>query len=160
MTIPDPENFSDPLENFEPRKYADSLEEALCENEVGNIRHEPFTTIPPDTTVESAVNTLAGLHIACLLVAEDDKLVGVFSERDVLNNVALEYDQVKDRPVSEVMTDNPIYVYETDTAVAALSVMALSGYRHVPVVDLNGKLTGIVSPQRVNEFLQGHASQE
>jgi CBS domain-containing protein len=86
-------------------------------------------------------------------------LVGVFSERDVLSKVVLEYDKVKDLPVSEVMTTEPIYVNETDSAVVALSVMALCGYRHVPVVDLNDNVVGIVSPQRVTEFLQKHFNQ-
>lgn len=160
MTFPDPEKFSDPLENYEPRKYSDALEEALVEQEVSAIRHEPFVTIDPNTSVQEALNQLAGLHIACLMVTEDDRLVGVFSERDVLAKVALEYEEVKDRSVRDVMTTNPIFVNETDSAVAALSVMAICGYRHVPVVDLDGKVTGIVSPQRINEFIMKHSGKE
>ena len=148
--------FQDPLENYEPREYDDPLEEALVEEELSLIRHEPFSTIPSDTPVHEAVKQLAGMHIACLLVADKGKLVGVLSERDVLRKVALEYDEVKDKPVREVMTTDPIYVFETDSAVAALSVMAMCGYRHVPVLDLNDNLVGIVSPQRVVEFLRSH----
>ena len=43
--IPDADDFQDPLENYEPRKYDDPLEEALNEQEIGTIRHEPFSTI-------------------------------------------------------------------------------------------------------------------
>ncbi|MGI9519105.1 MAG: CBS domain-containing protein [Pirellulaceae bacterium] len=150
----DPDDVDDPLENYEPGEYDDPLEQALVEEELGAIRHEPFATIPPETTVREALDKLAGMHIACLLVAENDRLLGVFSERDVLSKVALEFDQLKDQPVSDVMTSDTIYVYETDSAVAALTVMSLCGYRHVPVLDLNDNLVGIVSPQRVTEFLQ------
>ena len=155
-TNSDPAEFQDPLEDYEPREYSDPLEEALVEEEVGVIRHEPFTVISPDMPVHEAVEKLAGLHIACLLIAEKNKLVGVLSDRDVLKKVALEYDQVKDLPVRDVMTTDPIFVYETDSAVKVLSVMALCGYRHVPVVDLNDNLTGIISPQRVTEFVRSH----
>ena len=159
-TTPDPDDFQDPLENYDPREFDDPLEQALVEQETGTIRHEPYTTIAPDTPVHEAIEKLAGLHIACLLVAENDRLLGVFSERDVLSRVAFEYDDIKDQPVRDFMTADTIYVYETDSAVAALSVMALCGYRHVPVLDLNDNLVGIVSPQRVTEFLQRHFDQE
>ena len=94
---------------------------------MGSIRNQPLTTISPDTTVSEAIGVLARIHIACLLVEQGHKLVGVFSDRDVLNKVALEYEAVKDHPVSDVMTKNPVYVYETDPAAAALSVMAVGG---------------------------------
>lgn len=158
--FPDPDEFQDPLENYEPRKYEDPLEEALVEKEIGTIRHEPFVTISSEMPVHEAVEKLAGMHVACLLVAEQDRLVGVFSERDVMEKVAFEYEDIKDQPVKTVMTDDPIYVNETDSAISSLSVMALCGYRHVPVVDLNDNLTGIVSPQRLMEFLQDHFKQE
>ncbi len=124
-TVSDRDDFQDPLENYEPRKYDDPLEQALVEEEVDAIRHAPFVTIPPSTPVHEAVEKLGGLHVACLLVAEQDRLVGVFTDRDVLTKVAFEYDKVKDQPISEVMTTDPIYVNETDSAVTALSVMAL-----------------------------------
>ncbi len=154
------DEFQDPLENYEPRQFDDPLEQALVEEEIGTIRHEPFTTISPDMPVHEAVKELAALHHACLLVAENDRLLGVFSERDVLTRLAFEYEEIKDRPVSEVMTSDTIYVYETDSAVASLAVMALCGYRHVPVLDLNDNLVGIISPQRVTEFLQHHFEQD
>ena len=59
-----PDEFDDPLENYEPKQYDDPLEQALVEEEVGNIRHEPYTTIPPDTPIHQAVDKLAGLHIS------------------------------------------------------------------------------------------------
>lgn len=149
-----PGEFQDPLENYDPKKYKDPVQQALVDQPVATIQHEPFTTVSPQTTIADAVGKLAGLHIACLLVEEDGKLVGVFSDRDVLDKVALEYEQVKDHPVSEVMTSDPVYVYNTDPAAAALSVMAVSGYRHVPVLELDDKLDGIASPQRVTNFLQ------
>jgi len=150
------EEFQDPLENYEPPVYSDKVEEALAEETVAAIQSQPFTTISPDAPIHSAVQVLAGLEIACLLVAEGEQLVGVFSERDVLDRVADRWEDLKDRPVREVMSGDPVFAYDTDSAAAALCVMAASGLRHVPVLDANEKIVGIVSPQRITAFLQQH----
>jgi len=148
--------FQDPLENYDPPEFDDPLEAALAEEPVTNIQMQPFSTISPDITVREALTLLTGEGIACLMVEEDEKLIGVFSDRDVQDKVALEYEALLDKPVREVMTDDPVYVWETDKAAAALGVMAVSGYRHVPIVSLELKPIGIVSPQRVTQFLQQH----
>ena len=134
----------------------DALEQALTEEPVAAMQSQPFVAIPPEMPISEAIGKLAGMHVACLLVEDEGKLVGVFSDRDVLDRIALEYDQMKDQPVSTVMTTAPVYVYDTDSSAAALAVMAVSGFRHVPVVNLDEQLVGIVSPQRVTAFLQEH----
>ena len=155
--LPDPEKFQDPLENYEPREYNDDLERALAEEPVTAIHAKPFIAVKEDTPVHAALQMLAGRDIASALVVDpEDRLVGVFTDRDVLDKVALEYDTVKDKPVSEVMTKNPIRAREDESSAAALCVMAAAGYRHVPVVTIDEKVIGIVSPQRVAEFLQKH----
>jgi CBS domain-containing protein len=148
------EEFDDPLKDYGPKPYRDSLEQALAEESVVAIQTTPVATIESDAPTHVAVKTLAGLQVACLLVEHETRLVGVFSDRDVLERVALEYDLVKDRPVSELMTSEPVVVYDTDSAGAALSVMAVCGFRHVPVTNLDGKVIGVISPQRVTEFLR------
>ena len=150
------EDYRDPLENYDPKTYDDPLERALAEEPVASIESRPFVSVPPHTPVADAIRKLVELKVACVLVEEDGKLVGVFSERDALNKVALEYEQVKNRPIRDFMTANPIYVYNTDKSAAALSVMAVTGYRHVPVVDLDQKLVGVVGPQRVASFVRSH----
>jgi CBS domain-containing protein len=158
QTFPDPEEFQDPLENYDAKVYDDPIEEALAEETVAEILHEPFATISLDASVREAVEKLAGLHVACLLVEKDGELVGVFSHRDVLERVSLEFEDAQDRPICDFMTTNPAYVYETDASAAALAVTAVCGFRHVPVLNLEHQLVGIVSPQRVTSFLQRYAT--
>ena len=55
------EEFQDPLENYEKKKFDDPLEQALVDEEVGNIRHEPFSLISPDTPVHVAVEKLVAI---------------------------------------------------------------------------------------------------
>ena len=147
--------FQDPLENYDPVEYQDNFERALAEKPVTAIHTQPFTAIAESTPVHEALQTLVGKDIASTLVVDkDQRLVGIFSDRDALDKVALEYDAVKDKPVSEVMTNHPIRIGEDESAAAALCVMASAGYRHVPIVAADGKVIGIVSPYRLVEFLQ------
>ena len=152
----DQEVFEDPLENYEPHMFNDALERALDEKPVSAIHSSPVSSISADTKVSDAIEHMRAKEVACLLVVEDQKLMGLFSVRDVLNNVAEQYDAMKDLPVSEVMTSKPIFAYDTDASGAVLSVMAASGYRHVPVLDSQQAVVGIVSPQRVLDFLLTH----
>ncbi len=154
------DEFQDPLENYDARTCNDALEQALAEKSVEAIQTTPYASIPPTTPVRDAVQQLADLHIACLLVEQDGKLAGLFSDRDALDKVALEYDELADRPVSEVMTTEPVFVYDTDSSAAVLAVMAVSGYRHVPVLALDHSIVGIASPQRVTEFLSRYFGEE
>ena len=147
------QEFQDPLENYDPPKYDDPLEQALAEVPVSDIKATPVARIEPDATVEEAVRALSDLDVACLLVVQDERLLGVFSERDVLKQVAHRYDEVKRRPVHEFMTRDPVYVYDSDASASALCVMAVSGYRHVPILDIDEQVVGILSPQRVTACL-------
>lgn len=155
-----PENgeFADPLENYDPPAYDDPLERAIAEEPVTNIRTSPWIGISPETTVETATGRLAGRQVACLLVEEEGRLVGVFSDRDVLNRAALEWPEVKDRPVREVMSTDPVFVRDDDNAAAVLCVMAASGYRHVPVLDYDDRIVGVITPQRLTGFLRERMS--
>jgi CBS domain-containing protein len=153
---PATEEFVDPLRNYEPRTYHNTLEQALSEEPVAAIQSRPYTSISPHATVSEAIQLLASRHVSCALVEEDSKLVGIFTDRDLLNRVALESDLLS-HPVHEVMTKNPVFVHDTDSSGAALCVMAVVGHRHVPVLDHDHRIIGIVTPQRITSFLLSHA---
>ncbi len=148
----DPNTFVDPLENYEPKTYSDPLEKAIVEETVVAVQHQPHASITAEVSTNEAVKKLASEHVACLVVEEEGKLVGLFTHREVLNGVALEPD-IGDKPVREVMTTDPTYVREDDPIAAALCVMAVHGYRHVPIVNAEKKVIGIISPQRITGFL-------
>lgn len=149
-------DFQDPLENYDPPSYGDPLEAALEEQTAAAIQSSPISTVSPKTTVAEAVQKMYAHEIACLLVIEQGKLVGLFTIRDVLNEVAEDYGAKQDLPLSEVMTTSPVFAYEDDASGAVLSVMAASGYRHVPVLDGQQAAIGVVSPQRILNFLLAH----
>ncbi|MEM9354345.1 MAG: CBS domain-containing protein [Planctomycetota bacterium] len=148
--------FQDPLENYDPPEYSDALEKALAEEPVSSIRSWPVSTVGPGVTAGEAVRVMSEGDAACLLVVEDGELVGTFSVRDVLNSVSEDFESSREKPLREVMTKSPTFVYDSDASGAALSVMAVTGFRHVPVLDSDETVRGIINPQRVTDFLLKH----
>lgn len=150
----DPAELEDPLSNFEPPQYSSPLEQAFAQEAVAAIDARPFLQIDSLAPVQAAIELLAESQAGCLLVVEDDKLVGVFTERDVLEKVVEKYARVKSEPVANFMTTEPTIVYETDPSATAVAAIAVAGHRHVPVVDLDERVKGVVSPRRVFEFME------
>ena len=147
-------DFEDPLKNYDQPVLEDDLERSLAEDRVTVMEHTPFKAVPPNTAVEVAMKIMAELDIACLLIIENDKLLGIFSERDILAKVAPDYAKVRDHSIRSVMTQSPMVVYETDTPAKALNLMAIGGFRHVPIVDVDNRVIGVLGPRRVTAYLQ------
>lgn len=148
--------FEDPLKNYAAPEHADELERSLSEDTVAAMQTTPFTAVPPTTTVEQAMHMMVRLDIACLLVTEADRLVGIFSERDVLMKIADNFEKLRSQPIEKVMTRDPVSVYETDSPAKAINVMVTGGFRHVPILDVDNKVVGILGPRRVTAYLQRH----
>jgi CBS domain-containing protein len=72
------------------------------------------------------------------------KLLGIFSERDLLTKIAGQHEPFSDLPLSQFMTPDPETVRATDTLAFALHKMDSGGYRHIPVVT-GEQVTGIIS---------------
>ena len=147
------EGFCDPIENYDPRKYTDAIERTLAEQNVESIQVSPYTCVRSDVSVGDAVRLMAERGVASVLVVDDGRLVGIFSDRDVLHRVAGNASEAMDAPLADYMTRSPIFVYKNESSGTALCVMALSGYRHVPVLGEHEEVLGVVSPQRVLDFL-------
>lgn len=153
----DPSNFEDPLSDYEPTEFDRPLERALLEETVLKMQTQPFAQVSPDTTVRQAVKLLHDSQVASVLVVDDSgTLIGLFTERDVLERVAERFDRVASHPVTEVMTSSPTVVYESDPAAAAIAAIAVAGHRHVPVLAMNGKVLGLISPRREFDFIEHH----
>ena len=154
VPMSDPDQFEDPLSNFEPVKFDDELERALMEEPVSAIQSQPFFEIEVSTPIRHAVQVLQRRNVSSLLVVDAGRLVGIFTERDVLERVAERFASISSAPVGDVMTPNPLVVFDTDSAATALAAIAAAGYRHVPVLNQLQEVVGILSPRRVFAFIE------
>lgn len=102
-------------------------------------------TISPDTMVIAAVHRMNERKIGALLVVDNERPVGIFTERDVLVRVVAAGLDPKTTPISEVMTRNPVVVHSTVTVKEALFVISTKRCRHLPVVDDDTGLRGLIS---------------
>lgn len=146
-------DFEDPLKNYEVVDI-DEFETALRDEHVTDIENKPFLTISPDSTVGAVVAKMAEKSVGCVLVTESERLVGIFTQRDLLMKVAEHYEDVKDKPVRELMSADPVVVHETESPAVAINLMAIGGFRHVPVLDVDDRVTGLVGPRRTTKYLQ------
>ena len=120
---------------------------------VGDLCRREAVEVNPSTTVREAIAKLRDVNQGCVVVVEDGRVVGVFTERDVLNNVTPRRDQMLDRPMADVMTNDPVVLGEDESVLVAINKMSIGGFRHIPVVDENRGLRGILSGRDILEYV-------
>lgn len=108
------------------------------------VSEQKIELLPASTTVRAAASNMAERHIGAVLIGESGRLMGIFTERDLLIRVVARGLDPDTTPLTAVMTPDPDTVGPDDLASLALERMRTSGYRHVPVVE-DGKVVGIVS---------------
>jgi len=103
-------------------------------------------TIAPDDTVFNAVKLMDEKCIGSLLILDDaGKIAGLFSERDCFRKVVLEGKPSRDVQISDVMTTKVIYVTPENTVDECMSLMTEKRIRHLPVIDADDKIVGVIS---------------
>ena len=114
---------------------------------VGNLlttKGSEIWSIGPDNSVFEALEMMAEKNVSGLLILENDKLVGIFTERDYARKLILKGRLSKNTKVSDLMTKNILYVETKNTIEDCMKLMTVKRIRHLPVLD-NGRLIGILT---------------
>ena len=109
-------------------------------------------SLPPTSTVLDAAQKMAEHHIGSIVVMEGETLVGIFTERDLLNRVISKGLHPKDIALSEAMSKNVRTVSVQDSVEGCYQKMQDTKCRHIPLVD-GDKVVGIVTMRNILEFL-------
>ncbi len=110
------------------------------------------STVPVLATVAQAVRLMIDNEVGAVAVVDDDGIVaGMFTERDVLEKFVLSGRDPHHTPVRELMSPMVEMATEETTPAEALQVMLERHYRHMPVVDEQGKVLGILSIRHILE---------
>ncbi|MFY9329355.1 MAG: CBS domain-containing protein [Georgfuchsia sp.] len=101
-------------------------------------------TVAQSTSVFDAVKLMAEKNIGALLVLENEKIVGIFTERDYARRIVLRGLSSKETLVRDIMVSKVMYVRPSQTNQECMALMTDNRLRHLPVMD-DGKLIGLIS---------------
>ena len=101
-------------------------------------------TVGPDTPIIEALELMAEKKIGAVLVLEEKNIVGVFSERDFVRNVAQNSNLGLDTPVRDLMTPEVFFISPDLSIDECMALMTQQRVRHLPVLK-DGQLKGLIS---------------
>ena len=123
-----------------------------------DIAHVPPIVVDFSASVSEAIRTMVDCNVGAVAVVTDGKIRGIFSERDVIKKVIYHHLPLESTPVAEVMTKEVELIHEKTLPAEALRLMIGKHFRHLPIVDGEGKVLGVLSIrnllQRLVEDLQ------
>lgn len=111
--------------------------------------------VAPDAPLSETVQAMRSAAIGCALVCEGRKVVGILTERDVLNKIVGTQVDLG-APVRDFMTPDPGTLRPEDTLADAIHLMTEKGFRHVPLVDAHGLDAGVVCAKDLIEYIADH----
>ncbi|THC90470.1 hypothetical protein EYZ11_010073 [Aspergillus tanneri] len=101
--------------------------------------------IKPNTTVAEAAQLMAAKREDCVLVTDDDdRISGIFTAKDLAFRVVGTGQKAREITVAEIMTKNPLCARTDTSATDALDLMVRKGFRHLPVMDENQDISGVL----------------
>lgn len=158
-----PEIFDDEHQQMNERESHGEKEIPAAisvDDPLSSLDLEKMVTVRRGTAVKDAIRLFQSQAVACVLVVEDGKLEGIFTERDVIKKLVGKGLDHSKEIVDDYMTSAPDVLKEDDPVAYALNRMTDGGYRHVPVVDDHGKPTGVVGILDIVKYLAVYYSDE
>ena len=125
--------------------------QVLASVRIGELPRRPVCRVEPSTPLGEVYRRLDEEQAVAVLVCEGSKLLGIFTERDVLYRTALEGDP--ETPVGDLMTRDPITLSGDEKLAEAIRTMAEKGFRHVPVWSGEGDEAGLIGGRDVLEMI-------
>ena len=131
---------------------AEGLARSVMENNLGQLNQDETIAVAPDTPALEVARLMKNSNSGCALVLDGKKLVGIFTEHDVLKRMTGTDIDLAAVTVKELMSPNPETLNERDSVAEALNKMSLGRYRHIPFVKSNGS-HGVASIQSVLKYI-------
>lgn len=109
------------------------------------LKPSPALQIKPSTTVAEAAQLMAAKREDCVLVTDDDdRIAGIFTAKDLAFRVVGAGQKATNVTIAEIMTKNPLCARTDTSATDALDLMVRKGFRHLPVMDENQDISGVL----------------
>jgi signal-transduction protein with cAMP-binding, CBS, and nucleotidyltransferase domain len=127
---------------------------------VDDLAPRPHARVAATASLAIVVEQMHTLGRGCAVVEDDGALVGIFTERDLINRVDRTDPGWRDLAVRAVMTPKPLAVRATDSLADALRHMASRRLRHLPIVDAGDHVRGLISVRDVLAYIAGKFPEE
>ncbi len=132
-----------------------TIEEALRKERLGSLPISNPACVAAGTSLEETLRLMRDEGVGCVLVCDGERLVGIFTERDVLNKLfGAEVDH-RD-PVDRYMTPDPAVLSLDDSLGDAVRMMTERGYRHIPLRDRLGRRAGMIAARDIVHYVAEH----
>jgi len=135
-----------------------TIEKSVKDVEVVALKMDPPVVLDETASVRDVIGQMQEKRSGYALLCHEDRLSGIFTERDVLNKV-VGIEGVLDKPVSDLMTRGPVSLHEKDPIRIAVLHMHKGGFRNVPILDENGKIITCVRHKDIVHYLIQHFAQ-
>jgi len=126
---------------------------ALADARVANLSPRPAAKVTADDAMWKVVEQMKSLGRGAVLVEEDGALVGIFTERDLLNRIDYTDQLWSHMIVRDVMTPHPMVIRPEDSLSEALRRLTAGHRRHLPIVDERGHVLGMISIRDILTFI-------
>ena len=113
------------------------LARSVMEDNLSQLEQE-FLGVGPGATALEVIRKMKAARVGCALVLDGGRLVGIFTERDVLNKLVGKNAVAESTAVKDLMSVNPETLQETDSVATALNKMSMGRYRHIPIHKSDG----------------------
>lgn len=128
------------------------VERGLMKDRIEALSPKSPLTVTPDTPIGEVLSQMTSASIGCVMIVDGSELQGIFSEYDAVRKIGANAAQFAERPISSVMTAQPVTIEDSDKIAYALHQMHVGGYRHLPVIS-GGKLSGVISIRDILGYL-------
>ncbi|MCI0337136.1 MAG: CBS domain-containing protein [Acidobacteria bacterium] len=136
-----------------------SIEAKLSMVKIRHLPLRPPAMVEREASIRETVEVMKAKHLGCALICEKGKLVGLFTERDLLNRVMGESVSYS-ASVDQVMTLNPAKLSLEDSVISVMRLMKEGDYRNIPLVDSEGTAAGVVTVRDLVTYFAEHFPKE
>lgn len=138
-----------------PAEITTVMQDRLTEDVLTALVPKAPITVDASASLAKVIRQMNAHNIGCLLVTDaDDRLIGIFTERDVLTRVAGLVEDLGQAAVGDYMTPNPVTLKPDLPIAHALHLMSTHGFRHLPLVDDENRPEGVISFRDVVHYLK------
>ena len=117
-------------------------------------KEKDIVSVTGNTTIKSAVDIMVNNNIGALIVKDEkDKVIGIFTEKDIMKKLAATNACIHALPVTDLMTHKEKLIVGsiTDDINHLMKIMADNDIRHIPIMNKDGKMVGIIS---IRDFMK------